>query len=488
MKLNLMDELVILYNLTNIKLSFNSFSASDFEVKFDDKQQSVVLDLDEMNFQLTFNYSVIVVPPVFADQGQIDMTVAKIKIFMGLQGQEENGSFRIKIVQFTPTINKEDMTFKAECYSDFSRGVFDEIIFFQDLLVNEFLTIIQSDAQTAPILMNIQGDKTLQNKPRIIRENIQSLRNNRFDLQMYISRAFVQQIANILQQQDILKFYIKEKPDGMRPVYNLFVKALDVEFVNSLMPELTKNASNGYLNMTSPCILRFTVNDIPYLQFKETILKVDSLLKMDILCAKNLPWKVNQTNTVNPYLTHVITVNINQTADIKAMIENTQTVTYNITEYSLTFINVSNSQIGLINTKLLKDSMQIIAELVRVSLNQQYRQGYNVIDTNNFKYAVKFSEYTFKQDYLQVLLNPDIYSFDMMELMRQLLDLEDADLFDYIKSFIFEKILKSIYQWDLINENVISKNRLLNLKQQFNEQGDQRRNANQSIKIVNSQT
>lgn len=49
---------------------------------------------------------------------------------MGLQGIEENGIFKIKIVQFIPTISKEDMTFTGECYADSTRQLFDEIIFF----------------------------------------------------------------------------------------------------------------------------------------------------------------------------------------------------------------------------------------------------------------------------------------------------------------------------------------------------------------------
>lgn len=33
-----MDEIIVLYNITNIGLSANSFQPTDLEVKFDDKQ------------------------------------------------------------------------------------------------------------------------------------------------------------------------------------------------------------------------------------------------------------------------------------------------------------------------------------------------------------------------------------------------------------------------------------------------------------------
>lgn len=54
MKLNLLNEGYLLYNISNITLSSNSMKPTDFEIKFDDKLEAILLSLDEINFKLSF--------------------------------------------------------------------------------------------------------------------------------------------------------------------------------------------------------------------------------------------------------------------------------------------------------------------------------------------------------------------------------------------------------------------------------------------------
>ena len=71
MRLNVLDEAMILFNITNFMISSNSITDTDLELMFDDKSESVNLFFDEMNFKISLNYQVAVVPPVFADEGSI---------------------------------------------------------------------------------------------------------------------------------------------------------------------------------------------------------------------------------------------------------------------------------------------------------------------------------------------------------------------------------------------------------------------------------
>lgn len=90
-----------------------------------------------------------------------------------------------------------------------------------------------------------------------------------------------------------MRFYITSKPEGMKPVYNLFVKALDTDFVYTLFPEILKNANTGYTNISTSCMMRLSVSDNPSLRMRDTFISYDSQLKIDILCVKNN----NNTNT-----------------------------------------------------------------------------------------------------------------------------------------------------------------------------------------------
>jgi len=58
-----------------------------------------------------------------------------------------NGKLKLNIVQFIPTLSKDDIKISNECYSDLTKYIFGEISFYKDLIAAEILDAIESNAQ-----------------------------------------------------------------------------------------------------------------------------------------------------------------------------------------------------------------------------------------------------------------------------------------------------------------------------------------------------
>ncbi|CDW85338.1 UNKNOWN [Stylonychia lemnae] len=471
MKLNLIDEALLLYNITNIQLSSNTIKSTAFDVRFDDKSQAILLSLDQINFKISFNYSAFILPPIFADEGSIDISLDNFQLTIGLKCTSQNGRLKLYIVQFQPTLSKNDITLKNECYSDLTRYIFDEISFYKDLIAAQILEAIESYAQgnlhqvyildifqqmidnaidQLPNSFDIfmtrldetklnQGIITQQQYPIKVytyllngtqiklqylslpfrigfvnqsannstnqKQEIQSFRNNRFDVQLYLSMMTFSSIIEKAYQSDLLRFYITSKPENLRPVFNLFLKQLDTEFINLLFPELYKTSQSGFTNATNPCMLRLGPNELPKIQMRESYFTAASRMKLDIYCVKsnvsfpNFTTYANGSNNLpaNMSFVPVISIYANYTTDI--------------------------------------------TELIRVSLINQLQAGIDLRGQNtNNEFVIKFSEITFKPDYIQVLVNPDIYSISLASIYQSMFDNDQMFVLDLILQIILQKL------------------------------------------------
>lgn len=82
------------------------------------------------------------IPPIYADEGKVRIRVSDIAFSAEIDIQPEgNSTGRPAIVVKTlqPEVNSDKVEIKVECYSDLTRHVVDEYLFYKDFKFNRLL-------------------------------------------------------------------------------------------------------------------------------------------------------------------------------------------------------------------------------------------------------------------------------------------------------------------------------------------------------------
>lgn len=135
LKIGILDELFIKYNLTDITIIKFGINSNFFQVRFDEQTNTIYFTQDSIILEMQFNYQFYSMPPIYADRGSVNISIDEISYSMMLSiSTTPLGKAKIQIDQFSLNFPPETLNFDFECISDLSYRIFEEIIFYKDFL------------------------------------------------------------------------------------------------------------------------------------------------------------------------------------------------------------------------------------------------------------------------------------------------------------------------------------------------------------------
>jgi hypothetical protein len=94
------DKIFFNMNFTNISINELAANTNRFFVRFDDTYSLVELNFDDIDLNITFDYSLYVIPPILADVGSFEFSAYDASLNVIGQLLYVNHSMNIDLVNF----------------------------------------------------------------------------------------------------------------------------------------------------------------------------------------------------------------------------------------------------------------------------------------------------------------------------------------------------------------------------------------------------
>ena len=75
-----MNEMEVHYNITNLSLAQLQVNGNRFKLSFDETLDAADISQDAIDIEIDFEYSLVTVPPIVADQGAIRVSLSDLTI------------------------------------------------------------------------------------------------------------------------------------------------------------------------------------------------------------------------------------------------------------------------------------------------------------------------------------------------------------------------------------------------------------------------
>ena len=78
LRISLLDELIVKYNLTNVTLTSFSVNSNLFQINFDQQSNTVQVVQDGISIEVQAAYRFFTVPPIYADKGSFHVSLRDV--------------------------------------------------------------------------------------------------------------------------------------------------------------------------------------------------------------------------------------------------------------------------------------------------------------------------------------------------------------------------------------------------------------------------